>query len=96
MQSCNGRPAVMSALEALDLVGKGLNAFSVLFHMYFFVQIAILSVLIFALFGPKKIIFCHENFSAPEFHARHLFSPTALDREQSRELFFVYTFGDVI
>jgi hypothetical protein len=31
MQACNGRNAVMSALEALVLVGKGLNAFSVLF-----------------------------------------------------------------
>jgi hypothetical protein len=31
MQSCNGRQAVMSALEALVLAGKGLNAFSVLF-----------------------------------------------------------------
>jgi hypothetical protein len=30
MQSCNGRQAVMSALEALVLAGKGLNAFSVL------------------------------------------------------------------
>jgi hypothetical protein len=31
MQSSNGRQAVMSALEAMDLAGKGLNAFSVLF-----------------------------------------------------------------
>jgi hypothetical protein len=30
MQYCNGM-AVMSALEALDLAGKGLNAFSVLY-----------------------------------------------------------------
>jgi hypothetical protein len=30
MQSCNGRQVVMSALEALVLAGKGLNAFSVL------------------------------------------------------------------
>jgi hypothetical protein len=32
MQSCNGRQAVMSELEALVLAGKGLNAFSVLFY----------------------------------------------------------------
>jgi hypothetical protein len=31
MHSCNGRQAVMSALQALVLAGKGLNAFSVLF-----------------------------------------------------------------
>jgi hypothetical protein len=31
MQSCNGKQAVMSALEALVLAGKGLNAFSILF-----------------------------------------------------------------
>jgi hypothetical protein len=31
MQHCNGRQAVMSALEALVLAGKGLIAFSVLF-----------------------------------------------------------------
>jgi hypothetical protein len=32
MQSCNGRQAVMSALEVLVLTDKGLNAFSV-FHL---------------------------------------------------------------
>jgi hypothetical protein len=31
MQSCNGRQAVMSALEALDLAGNRMNAFLVLF-----------------------------------------------------------------
>jgi hypothetical protein len=31
IHACNGRQAVMSALEALVLAGKGLNAFSVLF-----------------------------------------------------------------
>jgi hypothetical protein len=31
MHSCNGRQAVMSALQALVLAGKGRNAFSVLF-----------------------------------------------------------------
>jgi hypothetical protein len=36
MQYCNGRQAVMSALEALDLAGKGLNAFSVLFFFSLF------------------------------------------------------------
>jgi hypothetical protein len=35
MQSCNGRQAVMSALEALVLAGKGLNAFSVLLKSNF-------------------------------------------------------------
>jgi hypothetical protein len=34
MQSYNGRQAVMSALEALVLAGKGLNAFSVFFGFY--------------------------------------------------------------
>jgi hypothetical protein len=34
MQSFNGRQAVMSALEALVLAGKGLNAFSVLFKLH--------------------------------------------------------------
>jgi hypothetical protein len=34
MQSCNGRQAVMSALEALVLAGKGLNAFSVLLLLH--------------------------------------------------------------
>jgi hypothetical protein len=34
MQSCNGRQAVMSALEALVLAGKGLNAYSVLFIIF--------------------------------------------------------------
>jgi hypothetical protein len=34
MQSCNGRQAVLSALEALVLASKGLNAFSVLFLKY--------------------------------------------------------------
>jgi hypothetical protein len=32
MHSCNGRQAVMSALEALVLTGKGLNAFSSLVY----------------------------------------------------------------
>jgi hypothetical protein len=43
MQSCNGRQAVMSTLEALVLAGKGLNAFSLLliiifqtFYQFFF------------------------------------------------------------
>jgi hypothetical protein len=31
MKFCNVRQAVMSALEALVLAGKGMNAFSVLF-----------------------------------------------------------------
>jgi hypothetical protein len=39
MQSCNGRQAVMSALEALVLAGIGLNAFSVLFQSFFLKKI---------------------------------------------------------
>jgi hypothetical protein len=39
---CNGRQAVMSALEALVLAGKGLNAFSVLF--FFFLQMLMMGV----------------------------------------------------